>query len=163
MPRKKQETWQSEAQTQRAFFHFSNLLREMALSRFTWTNLPETVDVRILERLLLQKGYALFFFDELTQNFYCTDCALGADLNVNYVPIHRRAIAPMGFQRELTIDNSVIIYNMTNAEPTYEFIDFYARRLAETIRTEDINISVQATPFIATGDEDEILTLKNKD
>ena len=41
-----------------------------AVNQFTWYNLPEGLNARLIERILYYKGQGMLFFLESTQKFY---------------------------------------------------------------------------------------------
>ena len=147
-------------QNQISFYEYYNRLCEMALSCFNWLNLPETIDQRFIELSLLKNGSAIFFEDE-TIGYLCLMCVLGGDLDVYGIPKSRKAYSYSNYNRDLDNKNSVIIFNnKLHTNLTIDLIDF-ARRLYELDRTIDINVKAQKTPVLLTGDEKQILGLKN--
>ena len=139
---------------------YTERLTELALSMFEWKNLPETIDSRFLELTLFSDGSAIFFNDE-ELGFLCLQVALNGTFNVYRIPIERRAYAINGYQKQLNIDNSVIIYNnlvRTNTEPC---VRRYAKRLSDLDATIDINAKAQKTPILITCTEQQRLTMLN--
>ena len=128
---------------------YTERITELALSMFEWKNLPETIDSRFIELTLFSDGSAIFFKDE-ELGFLCLQVALNGTFNVYRIPIERRAYAINGYQKQLNIDNSVIIYNnlvRTNTEPC---VRRYAKRLSDLDATIDINAKAQKTPILIT-------------
>lgn len=141
--------------------YYFNRLMEISLSVFEWKNLPETVDVRFMETALFSQGQAVFYFDEDMESFVALRCAPSGRFNVYGVPIYRRAYGYNNYQRELSIDNSVIIYNneiRTNAVDTCRL---FAYKLSKISRVIDVNVDAQKTPVLIKGSESQMLTLKN--
>ena len=143
----------------RAYLYYVQRFSELAMSVFKWENLPETVDERFLELTLYTDGQAVFFEDDA--GYLALQCIINGPLNVYRVPIRRRAFAVNGFQRDLSIDNSVIIFNnrlRTNTEPDMRW---YARRLYDLDRTIDVNARMQKTPMFVRATEEQRLTMLN--
>lgn len=143
----------------RAYLYYVQRFSELAMSVFKWENLPETVDERFLELTLYTDGQAVFFEDDA--GYLALQCIINGPLNVYRVPIRRRAYAVNGYQRDLSIDNSVIIYNnrlRTNTEPDMRW---YARRLYDLDRTIDVNARMQKTPAFVRATEEQRLTMLN--
>ena len=66
-----------------------------------------------------------------------------------------------GYQKQLTIDNSVIIYNNMLHTNSVTMVNMFATRLAELDRIIEINAEAQKTPILVQGSETQRLTLKN--
>ena len=139
--------------------YYAQLL-EIAISRFNWINLPDTVDARFLELALNTKGFALFFKDE-DIGYLGMNTTIGGQLNNYNIPINRQAFASNGYKANRTIKDSVIIWNNlihTNGQlKLLEFSkDLY--NLECIIRT---NANAQKTPLMILCDERTRLTMEN--
>lgn len=143
-----------------SYISYFERLTELALSVFKWENLPDSVNERFLELTLLEKGYALFFNDEIMGPL-ALPCMIGGRLDVYNIPIDRTAYASNGYQNRKTAADSVIIYNNMLHTNDYIMIENYARRLWEMDQIIDINIKAQKTPILIACDEKQRLTLKN--
>lgn len=135
-------------------------LKEIALNVYRWENVPESVDIRFLEMCLFNRGYALYFDDEILGNL-ALNCTLSGILNVYNIPINRTAYASNGYERFLTANDSVIIYNNYMHRATYPTIDMYAKRLTQIKRAIDVNITQQKVPKIIQCDRQRQLTFQN--
>lgn len=144
----------------RAYTYYVTRFSELALSVFKWENLPDTVDERFLELTLYSEGQAVFFRDEVLGDL-CLQCLINGPFDVYRIPIRRRAIAANGYQKRLTREDSVIIWNNklhTNTEPDMRV---FARRLWDLDRTIEVNARAQKTPVLLQGPEEKRLTLLN--
>lgn len=158
--RKKTQFGQSARENNRAYGIYLQRLTELAISMFDWKNLPDTIDPRFLELTLYTDGQAVFFQDE-ELGYLGLQCIINGQLNVYRIPIQRRAFAVNGYQRQLNINNSVIIYNNllhTNSEPD---VRYYARRLWNLDRIIDVNVNAQKTPVLIQSTEEQRLTMLN--
>lgn len=144
----------------KTFIDYYNRLMELALNVFRWENLPPTIDPRFLELTLYEKGYAVYFNDDEIGNLALT-CTIGGDLNVYRIPIYRRAFATNGYQKNLTADDSVLIFNNYLHTPTVLTTTLYAKRIYNITRAIDVNINAQKTPVTILCDETQRLTMKN--
>lgn len=144
----------------RTYMHYYNRLKELAISMFEWKNVPDTIDIRFLELCLFEKGACVFFKDEV-MGFLALNVAMNGKWNVYNIPIDRRAYATNNYQRNLNINDSVIIYNNMIRQNTANDMELYARRLYECDRTADVNIKAQKTPVAILCDENQRLTMKN--
>lgn len=160
MGKKDREFWESAALNNAAFNHYYNRLMEIAISRFEWGNLPDTVDERFMELIICSEGRALFFKDEVL-GYLALRGITAPPLDVNNIPTERTAIAANGYHRQLDQTNSVIIfYNMLRTIPKLD-ITMYAKRLYNLDRIIDVNSNAQKTPILIECTQEQELTLKN--
>lgn len=140
---------------------YLNRLCDIAISSFNWIDLPNTVDERYLEMLLLTEGKCIFFEDEVL-GYIVTSFSDGGNLNIYNQPVKRVANANNGYHNEsLDENNSVIIYNDYMHSVIYPTLEMYAWRLYNITRTIDININSQKTPITILCDEKNKLSLEN--
>lgn len=160
MAKRNDDFWSSLFANNATYNHYWRRLVELALSRFQWTGLPETVDARFLEMALFTDGMCIFFKDEEI-GYLGLRCLPQGAFNVYNVPISRVAYASNSYQKHLTDKDSVIIYNnMLRMNNAVDILG-YATRLYEIERTIDTNIKMQKTPAIIRCDEAQRLTLIN--
>ena len=145
----------------RTFDMWYDRLLDIAVSCFTWENLPDTVDERFLEMTLTVNGFALFFQDPVLLRFLALPAELSGEWDVYNRPIFRQAFASNGYRADCDNLNSVIIYDNYIHSATANVIELYALRLTELQRTIDVNVKAQKTPVLITGTENQRLTLKN--
>lgn len=158
--RRDKKFYDSAQLNNRTYMHYYNRLKELAISMFEWKNVPDSIDVRFLELCLFEKGACVFFKDEV-MGFLALNVAMNGKWNVYNIPIDRRAYATNSYQRNLNINDSVIIYNNMIRQNTANDMELYARRLYECDRTADVNIKAQKTPVAILCDENQRLTMKN--
>ena len=158
--RRDKQFYDSAQLNNRTYMHYYNRLKELAISMFEWKNVPDSIDVRFLEVCLFEKGTCVFFKDEV-MGFLALNVAMNGKWNVYNIPIDRRAYATNNYQRNLNINDSVIIYNNMIRQNTANDMELYARRLYECDRTADVNIKAQKTPVAILCDENQRLTMKN--
>lgn len=160
--------WESADMNTIAEQYYLSRLSELAMSMFKWKDLPDSVDARFLEYTLFYEGAAVFFKDEdldladdVTGSFLALQVVLGGKLDVYRVPKDRKAYAVNTYQKQLTEDDSVIIWNNMLRLPEYGRMRFYARKLYEIDRAIDTNVKGQKYPIAILCDENQRLTLKN--
>lgn len=158
--KKDREFWESATRNNATYIQYYNRLTELSISMFEWKNLPETVDERFMELALFSKGMAVFFKDEVL-GFLALRTTISGEFNVYRIPVKRRAFADNGYNKELTIDDSVIIYN--NMIHTNSMLDVrvFAEKLADLDRTIQVNARAQKTPVLIKCSENERLTMSN--
>lgn len=158
--RKPKNKWKAQLLNDATFYDYLFRLKELCINMFEWKGLPDTIDVDMLENWLCEYGYVLYFNDEAVGNLALT-CMYGGPLNVYRKPIYRRAYAANYYQKDLTIDNSVLIYNNYLHTPSMDTLVLYARRLFEIERAIDVNVKAQKTPVMILCDDSQLLTMKN--
>lgn len=158
--RDNRQFWESAFDNKMTFWSYYHRLVELAISRFEWKNLPETVDPRFLELVLLSDGMAVYFDDDIIGNVVMRTMISGT-LNIYDVPTRRRAYAVNGYSRDLDESNSVLIYNNYLRLPNVSDIAMYAQRLYDIDQTIDVNAKAQKTPILVQATEAERLTMQN--
>lgn len=158
--RRKTQFGESAMLNNRQYAYYVQRFTELAISMFEWKNLPPSVDARFLELTLYTDGQAVFFNDEVMGPL-ALQVMVNGPFNVYRVPIRRRAYAVNGYQRQLDMSDSVIIYNnllRTNTEPDMRL---FARRLYDLDRTIDVNARMQKTPAAVRATEEQRLSMLN--
>ena len=166
--------WESANANSIAQQYYLSRLSELAMSMFKWKNLPDSVDPRFLEYTLFYEGAAVFFKDNdltvrnlpkgeqnpLTGTYLALQVVLGGDLDVYRVPNNRKAYAVNTYNKKLTAEDSVIIWNNMIRLPEYGRMMFYAEKLAQIDRAIDVNVKGQRFPIAILCDESQRLTMK---
>ena len=160
MAKRDREFWESATRNNATYIQYYNRLTELSVSMFEWKNLPDTVDERFLELVLFSKGMAVFFKDDVL-GFLALRTTISGQFNVYRIPITRRAYADNGYNKELNIEDSVIIYN--NMIHTNSMLDVrvFSEKLADLDRTIQVNARAQKTPVLISCSENERLTMTN--
>lgn len=159
--KKMKQFFASTVMNQLQYEHYYSRAKELRMAMYEWQNLPPELDERFLELTLFERGCAVFFKDEEANEFCALPVSSMGWFNKYRIPTRRRAFASNGYNRELTIANSVIIYNNMLRKPSTTDCELYAMRLARFDRTIDVNISAQRTPVLITCDEKERQTMLN--
>lgn len=157
---RKKNRWHSARINNQTYIDYYQRLMEFAINMFEWRNLPPSVDERFLELTLYEKGYCLYFNDEVVGNLALT-CTIGGMLDVYRIPTERRVFAVNGYNKICTSLDSVLIFNNYLHTPTILTIELFARRLYEIERTIDVNVKAQKTPTLVLASEQQRLTMKN--
>lgn len=159
--RKKTNFGNSLIHNMASYYDYHDRLMELAMSMFEWHDLPESIDERFLELTLFQDGQAVFFRDDELEDYLCLQVACNGGFNVYRIPLRRRAYAVNGYQQNLTIDNSVIIYNNMLRKNSERMVWIFAEKLAELDQTIIVNCKAQKTPVLVRAEETQRLTLMN--
>lgn len=156
----KNNFWSSAVINSVTMGYYYDRLKEIAISCFDWKNVPETVNIRYLETVLFEKGWADFFQDDVLGYLGLT-ATLQGQLDVYREPLRTRAFASNGYNQQLNSTNSVIIYNNMLHTNSVDACEMFAMRLANIDRTIDININAQKTPVLIKASENERLSMQN--
>ena len=159
--RKKTFFEESLSKNMNSYYEYLDRLTELAISMFEWKDLPDGIDPRFLELTLFTDGQAVFFKDEELGDYLALQVATNGGFNVYRIPLRRRAYAVNGYQRQLNIDNSVIIYNNMLRRNSIRTVKLYAERIANLDRIIDVNANAQKTPVLIQGTDQQKLTLLN--
>lgn len=158
MPRKKTNFEESALLNNLTYNLYWRKLSDIAISRFVYKGLPDSIDPRFLEVTLFERGAAVLFVDEVLGPLALPVIANGP-FDVYRYPIVRTAIADNGYQAQLDKTNSVMIYNNRLRTPSEKDVKLYARRLYEIERTIDVNVKAQKTPVMVKATEEQKLSM----
>ena len=161
MARRKTNFWESAIMNNATYIQYYNRLIELSIAMFDWTGLPDTIDPRFLELTLFKYGQAVFFEDEVMGYLTLTNAVQGG-FDVYGYPVASRAYSPYNnYQKNLTLDDSVIIYNNYLRTPSSLDVEVFAKRLYNLDRVIDVNANAQKTPVLIKCAETQRLTMKN--
>lgn len=162
MPRKREPTFFAESARMNNWTWESYFYRilELAVSTFKWENVPESMNIRYLEICLFYEGHSLVFKDDV-MGLINTKSTISGRLDIYNNPIKRRAYAANGYQKQLDIDNSVIVWNNFTHTPSVSDVMLYAKRLYNLDRIIDVNANAQKTPVLIDCEENQRLTMVN--
>lgn len=162
MGRKKTNFGESLSMNNATYEQYFNRLMELSISMFEWKNLPSTCDVRYLELALFMNGSAVFFQDDVLEDYVALDVICSGRLDVYGNPVLRRAYSRYNnYQKLLKGNNSVIIWNNYTRTNSVLDVEMFARRLYNLDRIIDINANAQKTPVLIKCDETQRLTMLN--
>lgn len=162
--KKIEEFWSTAITNTQCYDFYYDKIKELTISIYEWKNLPPEIDERFLELMLFERGMVVFFFDESMGDngeYLALPVTYKKGFNVYRIPIERRAFAINGYNKDLNIKNSVIIYNNALRTPSIRDAKLFARRLANFDRVIDVNVNAQKTPVLIRCTEQERLTLNN--
>lgn len=159
--RKDTSFWESAVLNNATYQQYYMRLMELSVAMFEWKNVPAEIDIRFLELILFSEGKAVFFKDEVLDEYLALQFTVNGRLNFYHIPIRRRAFAINGYQRELDDSNSVIIYNNMLHTPSKLDVEMMSRRLYDLDRSIDVNAKAQKTPILIQATDSQRLTMKN--
>lgn len=150
---------------------YQRLLTELAVNRFKWFNMPESVDVRFMELTLFYNALSVFYFDkEYGKHF----ALRGGGINwVNMMdnPVGFTVVGNGPFRgKQLSAVNetksggvAVPIWSNALRMPDLDIVSIYAYRLARIDRTIEINSDNARQSKTLVSGEKQRLSIKNFD
>lgn len=140
---------------------FDRLLN-LYISSIRTENLPSNIDRRFMELQLANKGYGVFFNDDLAGQFAFMDAAMYEPFDAYGIPQTRQVISPyISYQNTVYGDNSVIIYNNMMHTSAVKDLMYYAFNIYDTMKSIMINLNAQRTPVLITCDEKQKQSFNN--
>lgn len=143
-----------------SFVKYRDALMQLGMTMYAWENLPETCNERYIEKTEYFKGATVFFKDE-TIGYLCLPVIFNGPFDIMDEPDRRQAYSRSGYRKNLTKDDSVIIWNNYLRKPSCLTVNHYARRLADLENAIDVNCKAQKTPVLLRCNENQRLTLQN--
>lgn len=131
----------------------------LAISRFTWTNLPPGVTSERLEEMLISYG--------LLGAFKENDMVLIAPMHgtnkINFYNEHTdfKLVGFNGQSFDKNIDDVVKLKNNPIASEDLSTLQLYAKKIDDIEQTQDVNLFQQNIPKLIGTSKDGILTAKN--
>jgi hypothetical protein len=157
--KKKMQSWESDISNIDTYNMYYNRLRDYALSMFEWKGLPEQINKRFLEVKMFEEGKVIFH-DDPNYGYMVSPVMIGGAVNYYDEPTTYHAVA-IGYNREMTADDGVVIWNNYSRTPIVPIIRAYAYRLYQVEKTMDVNINAQKTPVLILAEESQRLTMQN--
>lgn len=154
-----------------SYLDYLDRFRRIALARFEWINLPESMDSRWLELCLYNYGKASVLKDPEIGiiNTKCTGC----NINMYGLPTDLRCFSyEYQTSRKLftgineingndQLKEAVLVMNDIDMIPSIGSMRLFAERLAECDRTNDVNIKALKFPVVIVTSENQLLTVTN--
>lgn len=143
------------------YIHYLDMLTDLAINTFDWINMPPEIDTRFLELQLFKTGMAIFYKDDIADQYVGLSTMVSAPLTIYNVPKIRKAYATNDYRYDLDSANSVLIFNNYLRNPTFPTICYYAEKISQIERIIDVNLNGQKHPLMIICDENQRLTIKN--
>lgn len=170
--RNNKKFFESLALNDETFYDYLDRFRRIALARFEWVNLPESMDSRWLELTLYNYGKASVLKDE-NLGIINTKCSNNNRLNIYGLPTDLHCFSfDYDTERILftginelngndELKEAVLVMNDIDMIPSVNSMTLFALRLAECDRTNDVNIKALKYPIIIVTSENQRLTVEN--
>lgn len=143
------------------FDYILNDFINLAINRFSWSNLPYGLTSEQLEYLLIRKG-TLAAIEDKHYGILILPCFGLSDINVYGQPMNYQVMGENGkYNETFNYDDIVLLKNNPLGVADMPTLEIYAKRIDDLEMTQDVNLFQQATPKIILCDEDSKLTAKN--
>lgn len=158
----------------------SNLF-QWALTRFEWVNVPEEIDPRYIELVLITQGWGCFFEPIKGRLAFC-QATQQDNLDMYFNPrevilipgngsgINGDASWNRNCQQEVVVSSdgmleirektAVACFDNMAREPLLYKVELLAKRLAKMDRVIDVNVNAQMTPWVGVAKETAKLDLE---
>ena len=120
-------------------------LLTLAENVFSYKNLPDFIDVSYINRQLVFQGSIAFFVDDAL-GLLALPYTNNGGLDVYGRPKSIHVESQTGYSRDLKCGEFVIMYDNNGQYPLILAIVQYSERIAQNMRTSDINRAQQKTP-----------------
>lgn len=159
------------------YFDYVERFKKIALSMFEWSNIPDSMDSRFLEKCLYYTGQAAMLYLE-PYGYINTKSATAGNLNLYGLPtsircysygqinenrrvFYGRSTGSGEIDPEDKNSEAILVLNDWEGVPTASTLELFAFRMYTVERAIDVNIRSQKTPYIVLTSEDERLSVVN--
>jgi hypothetical protein len=141
---------------------YRRILTEMAMNRFKWTGMPDSIDLRYLELTLFRYALSVFYFDTKYNRHLALQGAGAGQPNFYQNPTSFLINGNGSFMgKTLKARHVVPIWANYMRTPDIDIVMIYAKKLAEIDRTLEINSKKLRTPTILAASENTKLSVEN--
>lgn len=160
MGARKQKEKRAKQRAWSAFqFWLSRELR-VACSSIEWVGIPDTVDQIYLENILVKRGSAIIFKDDITNGYYCGANSSGGDEDWYGYPDYRVVTMRNGDTFRVATKDSVIIYNNSFRESDMPYMLYVADLMSEYTSAIRVNVQTQKTMPILPANQQQALAIE---
>ena len=136
----------SQLSNYKTYLLYQRQMITLAENVFQFIDMPEYIDVSFLNGCLLRQGAVAFFYDDVMKELVALPFRNVSVVDVYGRPKRIEVYSENGYSRILDENEFVIMYDNNGKYPLYLDILQYSERIANNIRTSDINVSQQRTP-----------------
>ena len=141
-------------------FYVRNLT-EIAVNRFKWIGLPDTVDKRFLEMTLFHTGLAVFYYDTEFDRYMALRSAGRGPVNMYDNPTGFHVYGNFMVQKELAANVCVPIWHNSMRMTDMDVIYTYAPRLANIDRSLEVALVSMRHPVLIAMSDTERQSMMN--
>lgn len=171
--------WDADIMNTYSYMDWRDFLLNLAMTRFEWINVPDTIDPRYIEWVLLTQGWGCFFESSPGYLTFCQATQVdNLDMyfnpqTVQMVPANGNSLGSP-WTREcqervtptsdgglrIVEKSAVACFDSMLRAPLMYRIELAARRLAKIDRVIDVNVCAQMTPWVGVAKEEARLDLE---
>ena len=159
MSERKRKKWESAMKNNATYMMYYNRLKDYALSMYEWEGLPPEINERFLELTMFEQGKVIFFNDPMLGYMAMPGMTNGA-INHYQEATGYKAVS-FDYNRDLTPDECVVIWQNLSRTSILPIIEAYAERLYQVERTMDVNMHAQKTPILILCEDNQRMTMQN--
>lgn len=115
-------------------------IQRIATNVVRWDGLPPNTNQLLIERYLFYFGMAAFFYDDILGKFVVLPVSVQTAWDENGFPTAYTVKGFMDYTRNLTTENSVLIFDNYELTPGMEAAQMFASRLTNALRTCDVHL-----------------------
>lgn len=147
--------WQTPDYQNRLLIQYREQIKALAISRYRWIGLPDSIDQRYLETTLLYQGQASIAKPRKRDVLYATQCAYQGVLDINDNPVQWQCLSNQRHRFHADVTTGVFIFDNLLRINLTNWIELQARELLDIQQTMQINRLHQKVPYIITGPQEK--------
>lgn len=136
-------------------------IERIAINAIRWKNLPDGLDAMLIERYMFYWGNVVIFYDDILERYIALPMNTEMGWDINWYPTKYTVVGFNGYFRELDVNNSVIIWNNYQMNPSSEMAGLLATRLTNALRTGDMHLEYQKVGKIISVPETQKKTARS--
>jgi hypothetical protein len=147
---------------------YERLMAEMAMARFEWRGLPDSIDQRFLELTLFHQALSVFYFDRDYDCYFALRGSGAGPINMYDNPTVFKVVGNTFVNKTLRATRKgdkeadcVPIWANFLRVPDWDIVKIYATKLSEIDRTIEQDILAMRHPFIVAVNDNQKLSLMN--
>lgn len=145
------------------FNDYYNRIRNIALSRYEWNNLPDDMNERYIEWVLFYNGKCVLFYDEILEKYLSLECTTTGEMDFYNLPKKITAYSTnVNYTyKELDTKNCALCFNNLSWLPDEPTAYLFAQKLTSIEMNILSNVELQKFSLIVKTPEKKKLTYKN--
>lgn len=142
---------------------YRRIITELAISRYQWVGMPESVDVRFLEHTLFHTGLVVFYFNHKYGRYMGLKASGNGYVNMYNNPTQFMVFGNTMVNEQLKVreDKLVPIWNNQLRTGDADIALVYAYKLAQMDRTIEMNAMATRHPFLIAATDEIRNSLEN--
>jgi hypothetical protein len=135
---------------------YQRVLTELAVNRFKWTGLPDSVDVRFMELTLFARALSVFY-DDPDFGFLALRGGSTGYLNMLNNPVSFTVTGNHFVSKTIDANDCIPIWANYMRMPDLDIVSVYSQRLADFDRTVEINgLNARQTKVLITSENTKL-------